>query len=68
MAAFKDANQARIQLKMKLSVYSWYGHSAIATSEGDGYSVVIYVKKLDNKVKKLIPPVINDVGIKIELE
>ncbi len=67
MATFKEANQVRIALKMKLSVYSWYSSSAV-TSEADGYSVMVAVKKLDNHVRKLITPVVDGVSVKTELE
>lgn len=67
MATFKEANQIRLSLKMKFSQYSWYSASMVA-SETDGYSVVITVSHLDNKVRKLISPVVNDVSIKVELE
>lgn len=67
MATFKEANQVRISLKMKLSVYSWYSSSAVM-SESDGYSVLVTVKKLDNHVRKLVAPVIEGVSIKTELE
>lgn len=67
MATFKEANQVRVALKMKLSVYSWYSSSAIM-SENDGYSIVVSVQNLDNKVRKIITPVIDGVSIKAELE
>lgn len=67
MATFKEANQVRIGLKMKLSQFAWYSSSAVV-SEKDGYAVVILVNKLDNGVRKLITPVIDGVGVKAELE
>lgn len=67
MATFSEANQARLSLKMKLSQYSWYSSSAVV-SETDGYSIVVAVKVLDNRVRKLIPPVIEGVGVKTEME
>lgn len=67
MSTFYEANQVRISLKMKLSVYSWYSSSTII-SENDGYSIIVNVKKLDNNVRKIITPVINGVSIKVALE
>lgn len=67
MATFKEANQVRAALKMKLSLYSWYSSSAVM-SENDGYFIVVCVKHLDNKVRKIITPVIDGVSIKAELE
>lgn len=66
MAMFKDANQVRLQLKMKLSIYSWYANSRVQT-ESDGYSIVVGVRQLDNKVRKLVPQVIDGVSVKTEL-
>ncbi len=66
MTLFKEANQVRLQLKMKLSNYSWYSSSRLAT-EADGYSIVIAVRKLDDQVRKIIPQVLDGVSIKAEL-
>jgi hypothetical protein len=67
MTNFFEANQVRLALKMKLSAYSWYNSSTVV-SHDDGYSVVIGVKRLDNQVRKLVPPVVNGVSIKTEVE
>lgn len=67
MATFRDANQVRISLKIKLSNYAWYSSSAVASTD-DGYYVVIHVSRLDNQIRKVISPVINGVNIKTELE
>jgi hypothetical protein len=67
MSTFKEANQVRIALKMKLSNYSWYKSSRVIT-DSDGYSVVIGVQQVDNKVRKIISPVIDGVSIKVEAE
>ena len=67
MATFKDANQIRTVLKMKLANYSWY-KSSIVSGASDGWGIVVHVQKLDNKVRKLIPPVIDSVSIKTEVE
>jgi len=67
MVSFREANQVRLAMKMKLSSYSWYSSSAV-TFQDDGYSVVIGVKQLDNKVRKLITPVVDGVSVKAELE
>ena len=67
MTTFKEANQVRAALKMKLSNYAWYSASGVFTVDAD-YLIVITVKKIDNQVRKLIPPVIDGVSIKTELE
>jgi hypothetical protein len=65
-ATFKEANQVRLELKMKLSLYAWYS-SSVVVSDSDGYAIVIVAKKIDNTVRKLVPPVINGVSIRTEL-
>lgn len=67
MATFNEANQVRIGLKMKLSQFAWYSSSAVV-SEKDGYSVVVFVKHLDNSVRKQITPVVDGISVKAELE
>lgn len=67
MVTFSEANQARLAIKMKLSMYAWYNSSAVV-SEKSGYSVVVGVKQLNNTVRKTIPPVVNGVSVKAELE
>jgi hypothetical protein len=67
MATFKEANQVRVVLKMKLANYSWYKGSAVS-NVSDGWGAVISVKKVDNKVRKLVPPVMDGVSIKTEVE
>jgi len=66
MSSFKEANQVRAALKMKLSNYSWYSASGVFTDDAD-YIIVVTVKKLDNQVRKLIPPVVDGVSIKTEV-
>ncbi len=67
MATFKEANQIRTNLKMKLSNYSWYNSSSIGTDSND-YCIILSVKKINNEVKKIVPPVLEGVSIKMELE
>jgi hypothetical protein len=67
MATFKEANQVRVELKMRLSNHSWYKSSSIIT-DNDGYSVLIEVKEINNSVRKAIPPVINNIEIKTEAD
>ena len=67
MSTFSDANQVRLQLKMKLSVYAWYNSSTVISVD-DGFGVVIGVKHMDNSIRKLIPPVVNGVSVKAEVE
>lgn len=68
MANFKEANQIRLDLKMKFSNFWWYSSSSCLLSKDDGYLIVIKVKKLDNFIIKQISPVINNISIKTELE
>lgn len=67
MSSFKEANQVRVALKMKLSNYAWYSGSGVLSTE-DGYCVSVTVKHIDNTVRKVVPPVINGVTIKVESE
>ena len=67
MPTFSDANQARLSLKMKLSLYAWYNSSTVVSVD-DGFGVVVGVKQMNNSIRKLIPPVINGVSIKAEVE
>lgn len=66
MATYVEANQVRLSLKMKLSIYSWYSACGVFSGNGD-YFVVVSVKKINNQVRKLIPPVINGISVKTEL-
>jgi len=65
MSTFKEAHQVRVALKVKLSQYCWYANSTVVSNDGD-YSIVVVVKKLDNQVRKIIPPVIDGISIKTE--
>ena len=67
MVSFSEANQARLIVKMKLSQYGWYTSSSVV-SESDGYSVVVGVKTINNAIRKIIPPVVNGVSVKMDLE
>jgi hypothetical protein len=67
MATFRDANQVRLRLKMKLSQYAWY-NSILVVPESEGYLVSVNVTKIDNQVRKLIPPVVEGVFVKTEAE
>lgn len=67
MATFREANQVRINFKMKLSNYAWYKGSVIY-AVSDGWGIVILSKKLDNSVRKLVPPVIDGVTVRVEVD
>lgn len=67
MSTFSDANQVRLVLKMKLSMYAWYNSSTVVSSD-DGFGVVIGVKHMDNHIRKLVPPVMNGISVKTEVE
>ncbi len=65
MATFKEANQARVSLKMTLSEHAWYKNSVVV-SHNDDYSIIVNVKHLDNQVRKICPQLVLGVEIKIE--
>lgn len=65
MSTFKEANQVRLALKMRLSNHAWYQSSRVIPDD-DGFSIVVAVSKLDNQVRKVISPVIDGVGIKVD--
>lgn len=67
MSTFKEANQVRVALKMKLAQYCWYSSCRVA-SENDGYYVIVVVKNINNIVRKVISPVIDGVSIRTESE
>ena len=67
MSTFSEANQVRLVLKMKLSQYSWYSSSTVLSLD-DGFGVVVGVKQVDNTIRKLIPPVMDGVSVKTEVE
>jgi hypothetical protein len=62
MATFFEADQVRLQLKMKLSDYYWYCGGLVMPSS-DGYGVVIQTRKIDNAVRKVIPKIVNGVEV-----
>lgn len=67
MATFLEANLARTTLKMKLSNYSWYNWSTVIVTS-DGFSILINVKRINNSIRKIIPPIITGVITKVEVE
>lgn len=67
MSIFREANQARIALKIKLSYHAWYKGSVVC-AVSDGWGVLVYTKKIDNSVRKVVPPVLNGVAIRTEVE
>jgi hypothetical protein len=67
MSTFNEANQVRLALKMKLSQHYWYSRSVVLASE-DGYEILITVKFMDNNVRKVVPPVIDSVSIRTQVE
>jgi hypothetical protein len=67
MSTFTDANQVRLALKMKLSMYAWYSTSTVVAVD-DGFGVIIGVKHMDNGIRKLVPPVVDGVSVKAEVE
>lgn len=67
MSTFSEANQVRLGLKMKLSNYAWYNSSAVV-NVSDGFGIVVLTSKLDNKIRKIIPPLIDGISIKVETD
>ena len=67
MSTFSEANQVRLALKMKLSQYGWYNSSHIV-SDDDGFAIVVSITHLDNKIRKIISPVIDGISIKTEVD
>lgn len=67
MSTFREANQVRVALKMKLSNYHWYNSSNVLFDQDD-YYIVVHVKRLDNQVRKTIPPVSDGVSIRTEVD
>ena len=65
MSTFREAGQVRLMLKMKYSQYAWYKSSAVYAS-GDGFGVLITARQVDNKVRKLVAPVVDGVSVKVE--
>ena len=67
MSTFSEANQVRLGLKMKLSNYAWYNSSAVI-NVNDGFGIVVVASRLDNKVRKIVPPLIDGISIKVEVD
>ena len=67
MSTFSEANQARLSLKMKLSQHAWY-HSSHVVPVEDGFMVSVVVKILNNNIRKYLPPVVNGISIKVEVD
>jgi hypothetical protein len=67
MSSFSEANQVRLMLKMKLSQHSWYSSSTVISID-DGFGVLIGVSQMDNHIRKVVPPVVNGVSVKAEVE
>ena len=64
---FREANLIRAALKMKMSNYYWYNSSCVLFDQDD-YCIVIHVKRLDNQVRKAIPPVFEGISIRTEVD
>ena len=64
MSLFAEANQARLNLKMQLSNYSWYKSSVVISENGD-YLIVVSVRNINNFVKKTVNKAANNIKIKI---
>ncbi len=66
MITLRDVNRLRTSLKIKFSNYSWYVGSMIVP-DTEGYNIIVNVNDLNNRVRKIIPPVIDGIGIKVEV-
>jgi hypothetical protein len=67
MSTFSEANQVRLSLKMKLSQYGWYKASHIVSAD-DGFAIVVSITHLDNKIRKIISPVVDGISVKVEVD
>lgn len=67
MSTFSEANQVRLALKMKMSQYAWYKSSTVIAQD-DGFSIVLSVDHIDNKIRKLVSPVIDGISIRTEVD
>jgi hypothetical protein len=67
MSTFAEANQVRLILKMKYSQYAWYKSSRVFAIS-DGFGIIIGASHVDDKVRKLVAPVVNGVSVKTEVE
>ena len=65
MATFNEVNQIRLGLKMKLSNYAWYCSSSVVSIDND-FGILVEVNHIDNAVRKVVPPVIEGVCVKVE--
>ena len=63
--SFKEADQVRLILKMKLSNYCVYKGSSVIVND-DKYAVLIQVSKLNNYIKN-IPLSVNGIKVKIDV-
>ena len=64
-ATFKEANQVRAALKMKLSQWSWYRASSVEV-DGEDWAVVINSSRpIDDSIRKAVPPVYEGVSVRI---
>ena len=67
MATYKEAFRVRSSMKMAMSQHAWYCGSRVLCEQSD-YHIIINVKAINNAVKKVVPPVVNGVSIRLELD
>jgi len=65
MASFNEANQAKLSLKMKLHFYAFYNGAAVIIGSDGNFEVMIFVRGLDDKVRKTIPTVHLGVNVQV---
>jgi len=64
---FKEAERARVSLKMKLSQYHWYKGSSVSGNQGE-YNIIIHVsQEINDSIRKVIPTVVDNVFVKTEV-
>jgi hypothetical protein len=69
MTTFFEANQVRLMLKMKLSIYGWYKDSCVIVSDDmSEYAVLVGVSRIDNKIRKIVTPRVRNVTIKLKVD
>lgn len=67
MVTFTAANQVRLAIKMKLSMFEWYVSSRVRPM-ADDYAVIIGVRRIDNAIRKIVSPVVDGVDVKLEID
>ncbi len=65
MVTFREANHARIALKIPLSYYSWFKSLTVECENGQ-YFVAVMTTHIDNSVKDAVPPFVKGIEVRVE--